>query len=64
MKHEEISTLAQEVIHKNLQSVQEIACKLGENMAETEILLRTLVRGFSSDKIKKYREETNSTNNE
>lgn len=57
MKHEEISNLAQEVIHKNLQSVQEIACKLGENMAETEILLRTLVRGFSSQKLKKLKED-------
>lgn len=57
MKHEEISNLAQEVIHKNLESVQEIACKLGENMAETEILLRTLVRGFSSQKLKKLKEE-------
>ena len=63
MKHEEISTLAQEVIHKNLQSVQEIACKLGENMAETEILLRTLVRGFASEKIKKYREANSEAEN-
>lgn len=53
LRHEEISTLAQTVITKNLDTVQEIACKLGENMAETEILLRTLVRGFSSEKIKK-----------
>jgi iron only hydrogenase large subunit-like protein len=47
MPRELIVRRAREVIHKNLKTVQEIACRLGENMAETEILLRTLVQGFT-----------------
>ncbi len=61
MRHEEIATLAKTVIDKNLGAVQEIACRLGENMAETEILLRTLIKGFSSEKIKKLKEEKDTT---
>ena len=47
MPREMIAKRAREVIHKNLKTVQEIACKLGENMADTEILLRSLAEGFS-----------------
>jgi PAS domain-containing protein len=47
MPREMIARRAREVIHKNLKTVQEIACKLGENMAETEILLRSLAEGFA-----------------
>ena len=50
MPREMIAKRAREVIHKNLKTVQEIACKLGENMADTEILLRSLAEGFSPDK--------------
>jgi hypothetical protein len=42
-----IAQRGQEVIRKNLKTVQEVACLLGENMAETEILLRSLVEGFT-----------------
>ncbi len=44
---EEIAGRAQEVIEKNLSTVQEIACRLGENMAETEILLRSIAEKYS-----------------
>jgi hypothetical protein len=37
--------------------VQEIAFRLGENMADTEILLRSLAYGFSS-KDSSHKEET------
>lgn len=47
MPREMIAKRAREVIHKNLNTVQEIACKLGENMADTEILLRSLAEGFA-----------------
>ena len=48
LRRDEIAKRAREIIHKNLETVQEIACRLGENMADTEILLRSLAEGFSS----------------
>jgi len=48
LRRDEIAPRAREIIHKNLETVQEIACRLGENMADTEILLRSLSEGFSS----------------
>ncbi len=47
LPREMIAQRGQEVIRKNLKTVQEVACLLGENMAETEILLRSLVEGFA-----------------
>lgn len=49
MKKEQIAEKAKEVIHKNLATVQQIACTLGEHMAETEVLLRSIARDFSSE---------------
>lgn len=49
MKKEQIAARAKEVIHKNLATVQQIACTLGEHMAETEVLLRSIAKDFSSD---------------
>lgn len=49
MKKEQIANKAKEVIHKNLATVQQIACTLGEHMAETEVLLRSIAKDFSSD---------------
>ena len=49
LHRDEIANRAREIIHKNLETVQEIACRLGENMADTEILLRSLSEGFSSE---------------
>lgn len=48
LRRDEIAQRAREIIRKNLETVQEIACRLGENMADTEILLRSLAEGFSS----------------
>ncbi len=48
MHREQIAQRAKQVIRKNLETVQEIAFRLGENMADTEILLRSLAYGFSS----------------
>lgn len=49
MKKEQIAEKAKEVIHKNLATVQQIACTLGEHMAETEVLLRSIAHDFSPD---------------
>jgi PAS domain-containing protein len=49
LRRDEIAKRAREIIHKNLETVQEIACRLGENMADTEILLRSLAEGFSRE---------------
>lgn len=49
MKKEQIAEKAKEVIHKNLATVQQIACTLGEHMAETEVLLRSIAKDFASD---------------
>ncbi len=49
LRRDEIARRAREIIRKNLETVQEIACRLGENMADTEILLRSLAEDFSSD---------------
>ena len=49
MRREQIAERAREVIRKNLATVQEIACKLGENMADTEILLRSIADDYSDN---------------
>lgn len=46
MKREIVIKKAEEVINKNLQNVQQIASLLGENAAETEIILRSLTDEF------------------
>ncbi len=46
MRRDHIARQAQKVIEKNLTAVQEIACKLGENMADTEILLRAITDDY------------------
>ena len=45
-KREIVIKKAEEVINKNLQNVQQIASLLGENAAETEIILRSLTDEF------------------
>lgn len=51
MHREQIAQRAKQVIRKNLETVQEIAFRLGENMADTEILLRSLAYGFTTKDI-------------
>ncbi len=43
---EKIAQKAQEVITKNIATVQEIACLLGEHMVETELLLSTIAQDY------------------
>ena len=57
LRREEIAERAHEVIKRNLSTVQEIACKLGEHMAETEILLRSIAENYSDHSIKNTRLE-------
>jgi len=47
MKKEQIAERARDVIKKNLVTVQQIACTLGEHMAETEILLRSIAHDYA-----------------
>ena len=49
MRRDQIAQRAQEVIRRNLSTVQEIACRLGEHMADTEILLRSIAEGYGAD---------------
>ncbi|MDO4586075.1 MAG: [Fe-Fe] hydrogenase large subunit C-terminal domain-containing protein [Planctomycetia bacterium] len=49
-RREQIAARAREVIQKNLATVQDIACKLGEHMAETEILLRSIAENYADNK--------------
>ncbi len=49
-RREQIAAQAREVIEKNLATVQDIACKLGEHMAETEILLRSIADDYAEKK--------------
>ena len=48
MHKEQIAEKAREVIHKNLATVQQIACTLGEHMAETEVLLRSIAKDYAA----------------
>jgi PAS domain-containing protein len=54
IRRELIAQKAREVIEKNMTTVQDIACKLGEHMADTEILLRSIAEDYAdstTDKI-------------
>lgn len=46
MKREQIAKKAQEVIEKNIATVQNIACLLGEHMVDTELLLSQIAQGY------------------
>ena len=48
---EQIITRAREVIQKNLKTVQQIAYLLGENAADSEIILNSIVRSFSPEDV-------------
>ncbi|MBE6448235.1 MAG: [Fe-S]-binding protein [Alphaproteobacteria bacterium] len=51
MHKEKIAARAKEVIQKNLATVQQIACTLGEHMAETEVLLRSIAKDYAADEL-------------
>ncbi|MCF7848497.1 MAG: 4Fe-4S binding protein [Kiritimatiellales bacterium] len=46
-RRELIAQKARAVIEKNMATVQEIACQLGEHMADTEILLRSIADDYA-----------------
>jgi iron only hydrogenase large subunit-like protein len=48
---EQIIGRAQEVIQKNLKTVQQIAFLLGENAADSEIILNSIVHSFSPEEV-------------
>ncbi len=48
---EQIIARAREVIQKNLKTVQQIAYLLGENAADSEIILNSIVRSFSPEEL-------------
>lgn len=62
MHKEQIAARAREVIHKNLATVQQIACTLGEHMAETEVLLRSIAKDYAAEETEeaKLKIRTNS----
>ncbi len=49
MRRDHIARRAREVINRNIATVQEIAARLGEHMADTEILLNSIAEGFAGD---------------
>lgn len=49
MRRDNIARRAREVINRNIVTVQEIACRLGEHMADTEILLNSIAEGFAGE---------------
>ncbi len=49
MRRDQIARRAREVINRNIATVQEIACRLGEHMADTEILLSSIAEGYGDD---------------
>jgi PAS domain-containing protein len=51
MRREQIASRAREVIDRNLATVQEIACRLGEHMADTEMLLRSIADTYADHTI-------------
>lgn len=51
VRKEQIINKAKQVIKKNLSTVQKIAYLLGENAAETEVILNGIIESFSTDKI-------------
>lgn len=53
VQREQIVKKANEIIIKNLTTVQKIAYLLGENAAESEVLINSIVKSFSHDSEKK-----------
>ncbi len=49
VQRQEVIRRAREVIDKNLRTVQEIACLMGENAAETEVILDSVINSFTPE---------------
>jgi hypothetical protein len=52
VQRDQVLAKSQEVIQKNLETVQKIAYLLGENAAESEVLLNSIIKSFAPNKIK------------
>lgn len=52
MHRDQIAQKAEQVLEKNLSTVQDIAFRLGENMADMEILLRSIASDYGREKRK------------
>ncbi len=63
LRRELIAARARQVIDKNLATVQEIACQLGEHMADTELLLRSIADDYADEKDLLPEDETVSNAN-
>jgi hypothetical protein len=50
VQKEQVIRKVRGIIRKNLQTVQEIACLLGENASESEIALNSVIDSFSPKK--------------
>ena len=53
---------AHEVIEKNIATVQNIACLLGEHMVDTELLLSQIAQGYEEHLVN-YNENTSTGEN-
>jgi iron only hydrogenase large subunit-like protein len=53
VQKEQVIAKSQAVIQRNLETVQKIAYLLGENAAESEVLLNAIIKSFVPGKIKK-----------
>jgi hypothetical protein len=51
VNREKIAQKAREVITKNVATVQEIACLLGEHMVETELLLNSIAQSYDPEAV-------------
>ena len=47
--HEIVAQKAKEVIDKNISTVQQIACLLGEHRVQTETILNTIANEYNSE---------------
>jgi len=54
----EVIRKAQEVIQRSLETTQKIACLLGENAAESEITLNSIIESFSPPKPEEPRQDS------
>ena len=54
VRREEIIRKTEEVIEKSLSSVQQIASLLGENAAETQLILNSLIDSYSESEKREY----------
>jgi len=50
MRRDQIAKKAHSVIAKNMTIVQDIACRLGEHMVETEMLLTSIAEGYDPER--------------